>query len=87
MLEPQKVFKVMNSGIRKSKEKGRGEISVVPAELLEEELIYEKEVPPGICRHIVKALQESSKDEALVKKMLNTLHALPFDNECTQQAI
>ena len=84
MLELQRKFKVMNSGIMKGK--GENKISVVPAELLEEELVYEKEIPPGVCRHIVKTLQENSKDILLAKKMLNVLCTLNFDNKCTQQA-
>ena len=82
MLEPQIRFEVMNSGISKGKKENM--VSVVPAKFHKEKIIYKKEVPPGICRHIVKALQESSKDEALVKKMLAILYALSFDNECTQ---
>ena len=85
MLEPQIRFKVMNSGISKGEKEDM--VSVVPAKFHKEKFIYKKEVPPGICRHVVKTLKESSKDKTLVKKMLAILHALPFDNKCTQQAI
>ena len=57
-------------------------MSIVPLETIEEELIYEKEITPGVCRHIIKALEESTEDKAVVKKMLNVLCELPFNNKC-----
>ena len=78
ILEPWRCFKVINEGVRKD----RGRISIVPLELIEEELIYEKEIQPGVCRYIIKALKENIEDKEVVKKMLNVLHALPFNNKC-----
>ena len=57
-------------------------MSIVPLELIEEELIYEKEIPPGVCRHIVKTLKENTANKVNVKKVLNILCELPFNNKC-----
>ena len=62
--------------------KDKGRMSIVPLELIEEKLVYEKEIPPGVCRHIVKVLKENNEDKAVVEKMLNVFHALPFNNKC-----
>ena len=77
-LEPWRCFKVTNEGVRKD----RGRMSFVPLELIEEELVYEKEIEPGTCRHIVKALKESIDDKTVVEKNLSILHKLPFNNKC-----
>lgn len=77
-MEPWRSFKVVNEGIVKDK----GRMSIVPLELIEEELINEKEIPLGVCRHIVRALKENIEDKLVAKKMLNILHAHPFNNKC-----
>ena len=77
-MEPWRCFRIANEGVRKDK----GRVSVVPLDLIEEELVYEKEIEPGVCRHIVKLLKESTGDKEVVKKMLNVLHALSFNNKC-----
>lgn len=41
-LEPWRCFRVTNEGIGK----GKGKLSIVSLDLIEEELIYEKEIPP-----------------------------------------
>ena len=78
ILEPWRCFKVANEGVRKD----RGRMSIVSLGWIEEELIYEKEIEPGVCRHIVKLLKESTGDKEVVKKMLRILCELPFSNEC-----
>ena len=77
-LEVWRCFKVINEGVRKDK----GKISIVLLEMIEEEPVYEKEILPGVCRHIVKELKESTKCKEVVENMLNVFHALPFSNKC-----
>ena len=78
VLEPWRRFEVMDSGVKKD----GGEFSVVPLKMCDEGLVYEKEIPPGVLLHIVKALKESTEDKTLVKKELDILLALPFNNKC-----
>ena len=78
ILEPWRCFKVTNEGVRKD----RGRTSIVPLELVEIEFIYEKEIPPGVCKHIIKTLKESIEDEVVVGKTLRVFHELPFSNKC-----
>ena len=78
VLEPWRRFEVMNSGVKKD----GGEFSVVPLKMCDEGLVYEKEIPPGVLLHVVKALKERIEDKALVKKELDILLALPFNNKC-----
>ena len=78
ILEPWRCFKVKNEGVRKD----RGRTSIVPLELVEIEFIYEKEIPPGVCKHIIKTLKESIEDEVVVGKTLRVFHELPFSNKC-----
>ena len=78
ILEPLRSFKVLNSGVRKED----GNISIVPLELVESELIYEEDIPPGVCRHLVRSLKENVEYGPIVKMLLKVLCDLPFDNKC-----
>ena len=78
VLEPWRRFEVMNSGVKKD----GGKFSVVPLKVCDERVMYEKEIPPGVLLHVVKALKESTEDKTLVKKELDILLALPFNNKC-----
>ena len=77
-MEPWRCFRVLNPGVRKE----NGKVSIVPLELLDEELIYEKEVPPGVCRHIIKGLEYSSGDTTNTKKLFEVILSIPFNNKC-----
>ena len=81
VLEPLRSFKVLNSGVRKDD----GYISIVPLELIESGLIYEGDIPPGVCRHLVKSLKENLESEPTVKKFLKVLCGLPFNAKCKQK--
>ena len=78
VIEPWRCFEVINSGIKRDD----GNFSIVPLKLIDEGLIYEKEIPPGVCRHIVKTLKENTVNKVDAKKMLNILCELPFNNKC-----
>lgn len=59
--------------------KGYGEVSI---RMLDEKLMYEEEIPPGVCRHIIKTLRESAENKIFMEKMLKVLYELPFNNKC-----
>ena len=76
-MEPWRCFRVLNPGVRKENWK----VSIAPLELLDEELIYEKEVPPGMLRHIIKELEENSENTTNTKKLLEIILGIPFNNK------
>ena len=75
-MEPWRGFRVLDSGVRRDK------ISFTPLRMFDEKLMYEEEIPPGVCRSIIKTLRENIDDKVVVKKVLNILYELPFNNKC-----
>ena len=73
---------MLNTGVMKDD----GKISITPLEVLKENVIYEKEVFPGVFRHVINVLKEKT-DMLSMKKALNILRSLPFNNERTRNAL
>ena len=69
IFEPWRVFSVADIGV---KDEGSG-ISVVLLKMVEEMLVYENEIKPGMFQHIVPTLEENQKH-------LKILSKVTFDN-------
>ena len=69
---------MLNSGVKKENNKTH----ILPLELLEEELVYDKEIPPGVFRHAIKLLRENVDNKLFSKKMLSIICSHSF-NKCT----
>ena len=69
VMEPMRRFTVLDSGITK----GDSGTSVVIVKMVDEKLVYEKEIQPGICHNIANSVEENVK---AFKILTNT----SFDN-------
>ena len=58
-------------------------VSIVPLKMLDQGLIYEKEIPPGVSRHIIKELKLNLGSEETRVRLLTNLLSLPFNSKCT----
>ena len=82
-MDPWRSFKVVNSGVKEIKEK----FSIVSLKMVKERLTYEKEIPPGIFRHIVEPLKENIGEKIIVKKLLHVIRVTPFNNRCKKATL
>lgn len=57
VMEPMRTFTVLDSGITK----GDSGTSVVIVKMVDEKLIYEKEIQPGVCHNIANSVEENVK--------------------------
>ena len=77
VMEPWRCFKVLDPGVVKDN------VSIVPLKMLDQGLVYEKEIPPGVSRHIIKELKLDQGSAATRVGLLTNLLGLPFNSECT----
>ena len=70
VLEPLTGFYAASAGFRKD----GGKTSVMQLTMLEEKPIYEKEIPPGTIKHVIRAIKKNSKDKCNVKRMLGIIY-------------
>ena len=77
VMEPWRSFKVLDPGVIKDN------VSIVPLKMLDQGLIYEKEIPPGVSRHIIKELKLNLGSEETRVRLLTNLLSLPFNSKCT----
>ena len=80
MIEPWRVFKVLDPGIQRPKER----TSIVPLEMEESDLIYEDEIVPNVSSHAARAMRDGIEDVGVVRRMLKILTSHPFDTERNQ---
>ena len=69
---------VVNSGVKKH----RGKISIVPLKLLSKELVYEKEIQPGIFKYAIGLIKNFNGNIKFIKKAFVVLNGLSFDDKC-----
>ena len=65
IFEPWRVFSVADAGV---KNEGSG-LSVVLLNFVDEKLLYEKEIKPGMLQHIIPTLEENSKHLRILSEM------------------
>ena len=65
IFEPWRVFSVADSGV---KDEGSG-VSVVLLKLVDEKLLYEKEIKPGMLQHIIPVLEKNPKHLRILSEM------------------
>ena len=65
IFEPWRVFSVADSGVKDEK----SGVSVVLLNFVEEKLLYEKEIKPGMLRHIIPILEENPKYLRVLSEM------------------
>lgn len=79
LFEPWRRLVVLDQGITRMQDK----ISIVPARMIESEVIYEEEIAPNISLHALKGLKEGIEDKEVAKRMIKILGSIPFDTICT----